>query len=163
MRKIDWLHHTSSRQFMDHLHEINLITEPFSDGDIFDLQEKFLSNGFQYLKAKDLIRGRSIIYAFLKSLGLYHEVACLTLEYQPPLLPEIIDLYYELNVGNYLNNFEPYYLDEFFFDQFYYDFVWIEASRKLLMSGWFETVKKKMIDMALDQHIPIIVVVYEEG
>ncbi len=162
MRKIDWLHNASSRQLIDHLHEISLITQPFSDGDIFDLQEKFLSNGFQYLKAKDVDKGRAIIYAFLDSLGLYHDVSCLTLAPIPQLKDGVTDLYYELNAGNYLNSFEPYYLDEFFFDQFYYDFMWIEATRPLLTSSWFEDVKKKMIDMGLDQQIPIVVVVYEE-
>lgn len=161
MRKIDWLHYASSRQLVDHLHEIDLITQPFSDGVIFDLQEKFLSNGFQYLKAKDVERGRSIIYAFLESLALYHEISCLTLAPIPPLKNAITDLYYELNVGGYLTSFEPYYLDEFFFE-FYYDFMWIEATRPLLMSPWFEDVKKKIIDMGIDQNIPIIVVVYEE-
>lgn len=162
MRKVDWLHNASSRQLMDHLHEISLITQPFSDGDIFDLQEKFLSNGFQYLKAKDVELGRAIIYAFLDSLGLYHDTTCLTLAPFPQLKDNITDLYYELNAGNYLNSFEPYYLDEFFFDQFYYDFMWIEATRSLLTGSWFEDVKKKMITMGIAQQIPIIVVVYEE-
>src|SRR3989337_574496 len=112
MRKVDWLHNASSRHLVEHLHEINLITQPLSDSDIFDLQEKFLSNGFQYLKAKDVDKGRSIIYAFLNSLGLYHDIACLTLA-APSLEEKVTDLYYELKGGGFLNSFEPYYLDEF--------------------------------------------------
>ena len=161
MRKIDWLHHTSSRQFVEHIHEINLIKQPFSDSDILEIQEKFLCNGFQYLKGLDEAQGRNIIYTFLDSLSLYHNIACLTLDSEP-LRDGITDLYAELSAGGYLNSFEPYYLEEYFIEQFYFDFIWIEATRTLLMSLWFDQVKKKIIDTAIDQHIPILVFAYCE-
>jgi len=162
MRKIDWLHHTPSRQLVEHFHEINLFSAPFSDGDILDLQEKFLTNGFQYLKAQNVFKGRELIHDFLQSLSLYHEIGCLTVAPRPQLKEGIVDLYYELTCGGYLNTFDQNFLDEFFIDQFYFDFIWIEATRSLLMTTWFEDIKKKIIDMAIDEHLPIMVIVYEE-
>ena len=161
MRKIDWLHSTTSRQFLEHIHEINLIIEPFSDAGILEIQEKFLCNGFQYLKSPRMAAGRKIVYTFLESLALYHDVACLSLDNEP-LKPGITDLYAELSAGGYINSFESYGLEEYFVEQFYFDFVWIEATRKLLTSSWFEQVKRKIIDAALDQHIPILVIAYED-
>lgn len=161
IRKIDWLHHASSRQLIQHVHEINLIQEPFSDTDIFELQEKFLTNGFHYLKAQNIAKGRSIIKKFLKILALYQDIACLTVNNQSALPEHTIDIYYDLTTGGYLNTFQPYYLEEYFFD-FYHDFMWIEANQELLLSSWFDNVITKIIDMAIDQHIPIVVIVYED-
>lgn len=161
IRKIDWLYQDSSRSFINHIHEINLIKQPFSDKDILEIQEKFLCNGFQYLKGQNIGQGRKIIYTFLASLGTYHNVACLTLDSQP-LNEGITDLYAELCGGGYLHSFEPYYLEEYFIEQFYFDFIWIEATRSLLMSAWFEEVKEKMLQIAIDEQIPILVFVYAD-
>ncbi len=161
IRKIDWLHHASSRQLVEHLHEFNLIQEPFSESQIIALQEKFLENGFQYIKVRSVTKGRTIIESFLQSLGLYQDIVILS---TTPILPKtmVTDLYYELSNSGYLNSFEPYYLEEFFIEHFYYDFMWIEATRDILNEPWFDDFKKKIIDMGLDQHIPIMVVLYED-
>lgn len=161
IRKIDWFHNASSRHLIQHLHEINVIREPYSDTDILDLQEKFLTNGFQYFKAQNTPKGRALILTFLKTLGLYHEIACLTLNPTHPLPEYVTDVYYDLSSSGYLNAFEPYFLEEYFLD-FYYDFMWIEATQELLLSSWFENVVTNIITMTIDQHIPIVVVVYEE-
>lgn len=161
MRKVDWLYHDSSRAFINHIHEINLIKQPFSDKDILEIQEKFLCNGFQYLKGQNIGQGRKIIYTFLESLAAYHDVACLTLDPQP-LGEGITDLYAELCGGGYLNSFDPHYFEEYLIEQFYFDFVWIEATRSLLMSPWFEHIKEKMLEAAIDEQIPLLVFVYSE-
>jgi hypothetical protein len=160
--KMNYLYHGSSRQLVEHLHEIHLIREPFSDHQILHLQEKFLTNGFQYLKASNVVRGRAIIQAFLDSLHVYHETACLSLVRSPVLPEHTSDLYETLYAGGYLSSFEPYSLDEFFLENFYYDFMWIEATRDLLITDWFDDVIRKLIDQGIDHHIPIIVVVYEQ-
>ena len=160
MRKIDWFHHASSRQLVQHIHEITLVQEPFSDSDLIDLQEKFLTNGFQYLKARNIAKGRLLIGSFLKSLNLYHDVAYLSLDHSLYFPHSIGNVYDELSIGGFLNSFKPYYLEEYFFD-FYYDFMWIEANQELLLSPWFEDVISKMISMGIDQQIPIVVVVYD--
>lgn len=158
--KIDWLHHTSSRQFVEHLHEIDLIREPFSDSQILAIQEQFLTNGFSYIKTTSVVKGRALIGSFLDSLHVYNDTACLTMS-NLPVRESVSDLYNELQAGGYLSPFEPYCLEEFFLEHFYYDFMWIEGTRELLMSGWFEAVKRKIVDLGFDQLIPIVVIVYQ--
>lgn len=161
VRKIDWLYHDSSQDFVNHIHEISLIKQPLSDKDILEIQEKFLCNGFQYLKGQNIGQGRKIVYTFLHSLATYHDIACLTLD-SHPLQQGITDIYAELCGGGYLNSFDPYYFEEYLIEHFYFDFLWIEATRKLLMSPWFEQIKEQMLKAALDEHIPILVFVYED-
>ncbi len=159
-RKIDWFHYASSRQLVQYLHEIHLVQEPFSEIQILDLQEKFLTNGFQYLKTKNVLKGRNIIKTFLSTLNLYQEVGCLTLH--PYSVPEgVADIYQELTYGDYLNSFETHYIEEYLFDS-YFDFIWIEANQELLTSPWFDQFVTKLITMGIDQRIPIVVVVYDE-
>lgn len=162
MRKIDWLHHTSPHQFVEHIHEISIVTQPFTDRDILDIQEKFLSNGFQYLKVKNILQGRSIIHDFLNSLSLYNDIVCLTLANEQ-LREGVTNLYAELHGGDSLNLLEPYVLDEYFVEDFYFDFMWIEATKNLLRSQEFGKIKEKLIDTVTDQHIPILVFTYEDG
>ena len=83
MHKRDWLHRASPRQFVNHIHEIEGISQPLSEHEILEVQEKFLSNGFQYIKFSSIEEGRSIIEAFLQTLPLYHDVACLTTQTPP--------------------------------------------------------------------------------
>ncbi len=160
MRKIDWLHHASSRQFINYIHEIDGVRQPLSEQAILEVQEKFLSNGFQYLKVKSIKEGRSIIDTFLKTLTLYHDIACLTTSKEP--LSNATDIYGILEGGGYLSSFEQYYLEEYFIENFYFDFMWIEASIDVLISPWFEDVKKILINTAIDQHIPILICVYDK-
>ncbi len=161
IRKIDWLYDDSSRSFINHIHEIPLIQQPFSDKDILDIQEKFLGNGFQYLKGHNIGHARKIIATFLTSLGVYHDIACLTLD-DHPLPVGITDLYSELAGGGYLNSFEPYYIEEYLIEYFYFDFIWIEATRSLLISSWFEQFKEKMLESSVNEQIPILVCVYSD-
>ena len=159
MRKIDWLHHASSRQFINYIHEINEVHQPLSEQAILDIQEKFLINGFQYLKVRSIKEGRLIIETFLQTLTIYHDVACLTTAKDPPL-KEATNMYALLEGGGYLSSFEQYYLEEYFIEHFYFDFMWVEATTDMLRSQWFEEVKKILIHSAIDQHIPILICVY---
>lgn len=161
MRKIDWLHHASSRQLMHYIHEISKVHQPLSEQAILEIQEKFLSNGFQYLKVKSIKEGRSIIETFLNTLTLYNDVACLTTT-KDPILHNATDIYGIFEAGGYLSPFESCYLEEYFIEHFYFDFMWIEATMDMLTSTWFEDVKKILIHTAIDQHIPILVCVYEK-
>src|SRR3990167_2960052 len=160
MRKIDWLHHASSKQLMHYIHEINGVHQPLSEQSILEIQEKFLSNGFQYLKVQSIQEGRALIEMFLNTLTLYSDVACLTTT-KDPILYNATDVYRILEAGGYLSPFEDCYLEEYFVEHFYFAFMWIEATTDMLMSSWFENVKKILIHTAIDQHIPILVCVYE--
>ena len=160
MRKIDWLYHATPRQFINHIHEIDAVHQPLSDQTILEIQEKFLSNGFQYLKIGTIKEGRSLIQLFLGSMSIHHDIACLTLQ-ERSLPSNVTNIYSILNGGGYLSSFELCCIEEYFIEHFYFDFMWIEATSDLLLSGWFEGVKKILINSAIDQHIPILVCVYE--
>lgn len=161
IKNIDWMQHASSR--LEHINQLNLIQEPFSEDQILFLQDKFLINGFHYLKFDNVFKGRMITEAIITSLGLYNDIALLSIK---PILPQIhkvtvIDLYYELSESGYFNHLEPLSLDEFFMDHFYHDLMWIEATKEMLCKPWFDDIQKKIVDIEIHQHIPILITLYQ--
>jgi len=145
------------------------IKGPLSEYDILDLQDKFLNNGFHYVNVSDLQFGRSLVFQFLKSLNYYHENAVLTIS--TPIVDNslntinniyINDIYYELVQGSYLDNLQHRDLDEFFIDQFYYDFLWIEVSHELIDTSWFFEFFNRLVRFKVDQHIPVLVMSYSK-
>ena len=155
MKHAYWLHDALSRHLVESSH-VRLLQEPLSDTDILELQDKFLSNGVQPLKVKNIAQGRSIVEKFLQTLNIYHDVACLTVSDLPFSAPTT-NMHDELLKGGYLDPLEPQYLEEFFIEHFYFDFLWIEATEDLLSSKWFSDVEKKIFSYKINQHIPIIV------
>ena len=147
MRKIDWLHHTSSYQFKQYLHEIESIHQPLNDECILAVQDKLLSPGFQYLKINSVQEGRQIIGLFLQSLSLYQSVGCLTLEIPPQDIPSIYD-HLELCF------WDKYLMQEYFIN-FQFDFMWIEATEEMLSNPRFEQIRQAMIQSVIDQHMTI--------
>ena len=134
---------------------------PFSEHDILDLQDKFLNNGFHYVNVSDVQFGRSLVSQFLKSLNYYHENAVLSIS-MPLVDSSIVDLYYELVQYGYLDSLQNRDLDEFFIDQFYYDFLWIEACHELVDSRWFSEFFTRLVRFKIDRHIPVLVMSYSK-
>jgi len=134
---------------------------PLSEHDILDLQDKFLNNGFHYVNVSDVQFGRSLVSQFLKSLNYYHENAVLSIS-MPLVDSSIVDLYYELVQYGYLDSLQNRDLDEFFIDQFYYDFLWIEACHELVDSRWFSEFFTRLVRFKIDRHIPVLVMSYSK-
>ena len=110
---------------------------------------------------QDINAGRAIIQRFLDSLAVYNDIACISLSDKP--LPNYIsDVYYELANGGYLDPFGNYYLDDYFIEHFYFDFLWIEATQKLFNSTWFQDFENKILSFKIEEHIPLIIVSYEK-
>jgi len=137
-----------------------LINQPLTDTDIFTLQDAFLDNGFHYIQVKDVDAGRALIETFLYSLGTYHFIGCLTVA-QQALNSTITDVQLEL-FGAHTYGKRCGDLEEFFIEQFYYDFLWIEACHELQATAWYDAFKQKIVELNLNQHIPIIILSYEE-
>lgn len=135
----------------------HLIRYPLSENDILALQDKFLNNGVHYIKVQNIQTGRAIIQSFLETLSIHQDVACLTVS-NVALENYITDIYQELLIGHYFKTS----LDEFFIDRFYFDFIWIERTKKLLDIEWYIDFEKKLLNFNLDQHIPMIMLNYEE-
>jgi len=131
--------------------------EPFTESEILLLQDKFLNNGFQRIQVKNIQLGRTLIETFLESMHMHNSIACLTLEQAFPK-STVSDIYYELMANNYIND----NLEQFFIDQCYYDFMWIEATPELKANKWFSKFEQYIIDYKLDQHIPIMILSYQE-
>ena len=135
------------------------VSEPLSEFDILDLQDKFLTNGFHYINVSTISFGRSLVSRFLKSLHCYNDNAVLSLA-TPVIDENVTDIYYELIQGGFISFSSENDLDEFFVNQFYYDFMWIEACNHLVDSAWFTDFFGKMVSYKLDQHIPVLILSY---
>ena len=135
------------------------IRGPLSEIDILDLEDKFLTNGFHYINVNDVESGRVLVYQFLDSLPCYGQRAALSIA-STMLDNSITDVYYELVKGGYIDS--PSYMEEFFIEQFYYDFMWIEACNHLVDYAWFSEFFGKMVSYKLDQHIPILIISYRQ-
>jgi len=137
------------------------ISESLSEADILYLEDKFLTNGFHYITVKDVAAGRSLVSSFLHSLNYYSDNAVLTLS-DYSLDSSIADIYYELLQGGYVDSCSYSDFDEFFIDQFYYDFMWIEATKETIDEKWFAEFFGKMINFKLNEHIPVLIISYLE-
>lgn len=134
-----------------------VVNSPFTEKDILDLQDDFLSNGFHYLKVNDIKTGRRVIHTFLHSLkSYYHDIGCLSVA--DVYLPDAItDIYEILEWYGYL---KENYLENFFIDQWYFDFLWIEATEELLLTSWFCTFSQLVEDFSFNKEIPIFIISY---
>ena len=134
----------------------------FSEQEILDLQDLFLTYGNHYLKVPTHGQGRNIISLFLESFQYqyFSRVACLTVS-PVPLPDAVVSVRDELALSGALA-FNHHSLDEFLLNTFYYDFVWVECSQELMQSSWFYYFEKKLIDYNIAQSMPILFVTYEE-
>ncbi len=156
MHKVDRLHHASSHQFITYINTLKTVQAPFTDQDLIELQEKFLTNGFQYLKTPSIDEGRSIIEMFLSTISIHHTIAYFSLETHK--VGYATNIYSILKEG-YLNSYDGD-LEEYFIEHFYFDFMWIEGTKDVLQAPWFETFKNAITCTGIDNHIPILVCVY---
>lgn len=131
------------------------IKDPLTESDILCLQDRFLTNGFHHIRVKNVASGRKLIKTFLQSLRVYHEIACVTME--PSLEQGVFDIFNELLIGQKIIDFE-----EFFVEEFYFDFMWIEATKELLRCPWFADFENHITDLSIDKHIPMFVLTYAE-
>lgn len=134
-----------------------VIHTSFTEEDILALQDEFLTNGFHYFKVNDIQMGRRVLNTFLHSLRTYYQdVGCLTLS-EVPLSDAVTNIYEILEWYGYLR--KPY-LESFFLDQWYFDFLWIEATEELLVSSWFCSFSQLLEDFTVNQEIPIFILSY---
>ncbi|MFC1843108.1 hypothetical protein ACFLYU_05625 [Candidatus Dependentiae bacterium] len=167
MMNIDSVKNSKDKKFFEafdtfgNIQRSKHLREPLSEHDILDLQDKFLSNGFHYITVSDVYCGRSLVSRFLKSLNCYHEVATLSISW-PIIEVGTTDVYYELVQGSYTDPIKNSNWNEFFIDQFYYDFIWIEACHELVDNDWFSEFFNNMVQVKIDQHIPVLVISYSK-
>ena len=123
--------------------------ESLTEYEILSLQDAFLVNGLHSINVPNLVVGRILIQNFLNSLPMYTHNACLTLN-TTDLPSHISDIYAAL----YNEGLQEQVIEEFFINEFYFDFVWIEMSDALCKAPWFGHFNK--ILEAYGQQMPII-------
>jgi hypothetical protein len=137
--------------------------QQLSEHEILSLQELFLTNGVHRVVSYDLFTGRTLIEIFLQAMEPhYHEKACLT-SHTPMLDASVTDLYtlLQLYVGSSKDDLTEY-LEEFFTEQFYLDFIWIEETTYLRSLPWYPLFLETMLALKLDHQLPIIIFSYTE-
>lgn len=126
------------------------VNETLTEHDILFLQDAFLINGFQSIHVANQAVGRALIQSFLQCLPMYTHNACLTLNDTAGLPSNIVDI----SAALHYEGLQEQAIEEFFINEFYFDFVWIEISDALIQAPWFGHFNK--ILEAYGQQVPII-------
>lgn len=129
-----------------------------TDLDILDLNDTLLCNGVHYLKVQDIEHGREMLASCLSSLDYYHTIGCLTLFNTPHIL-SVEDIFNDLSHTGSLD--KPEMLANYFFDQFDYDFVWIELTASLSSLQWYQSFSKQLNASGVAERMPIVKLLYE--
>lgn len=135
------------------------IKEPFSENDVMYLQAMFLTPGVHHINIDSISKIRAVIQKILESLQYHQKSACLTLS-SLLLAPDVCDIVKVLITDDYLVSADS--LTQFFLDQFYFDFLWIEETPQLLDSIWYEQFKQHLIDFNFNRSVPIVIVCLAE-
>ncbi|MCA9769929.1 hypothetical protein KC460_01005 [Candidatus Dependentiae bacterium] len=143
------------------LTKVHHIGTSLQEEDIIKIQHIFMSCGVHHVKIKNITAGREIIAKFLNALNCYCEVGCLTME-KDQLFDNVWDMYYHLIGGGYIQCNQLVKREQFFVDEFYADFLWVEATDKLMLQSWFVMIQKALVDLHIDQYVPIIFLSYED-
>jgi len=130
------------------------VNKKLTETDILSLQDAFLTTGFHSIEFTDQAAGRNLIKNFLHSLPTYRSIACLTLDNGLDLPNTVFDLYASL----YNDGLSEQAIEEFFINDFYYDFMWIEISATLLSEPWYKHFCKIMAQY--EKQMPIVKVFY---
>ena len=129
-----------------------------TDLDILDLNDTLLCNGIHYLKVQDIEHGREVLEACLSSLHYYHSIGCLTL-FNTPHSISIDDIFNDLSHSGSLDR--PEALANYFFEQFDYDFVWIELTASLSGLQWYKSFERQLKASGVAERMPIVKLLYE--
>lgn len=140
--------------------DVPLRQHPFSEAEILELQDKFLSEGIHHIKVADVAAGRDLINTFLDSWTIYRELSCVTLS-NMPLESYITNIYHELLLHGHIHRSQSQNLEEFFIDQFYFDFLWIECTSRLTEQPWFADFQMNLFNFRLEQQMPIFMISYD--
>lgn len=171
MMRLDPLKDLSDKKFFEvfdswgSIYRSKYIGDPLSEYDILELQEKFLNNGIHHITVNDIGFGRGLVSRFLNSMRCYHDNAILSM--RPDAANSVFskdtafaDIYYDLMQGGYIDESRNLGFNDFFVENFYYDFMLIEACQELVDSNWFLKFFGSMKNNEVDRHIPVLVISY---
>lgn len=136
---------------------------PFSELEILQLQQIFLTYGISTIKTKNVARGRLIIATILNSLKYYHHIGCITKESN--LDEKFYNVYQAIQKHQNKNCSISLScaLEDFFTVNPYFDFIWIELTNELKNTSLCTNVKKIFDMYYVQQRMPVILMTYEEN
>ena len=131
-----------------------IVTFPFLEKDILDLQNAFTIPGVHVITVESVQKGRNLISQLLTSLDWYQDIA---------YLASSNSILYQ-KATNIITRIEQPLTNEtiaqFFINDFYYDFLWIEATPDLLSEQWLASIEVQLTNFHIDYMIPVIIVLY---
>lgn len=131
--------------------EAKFFKKPYSEADILELQNIFLTKGFHHIKTPNLEQGRELITLFLESLQCYYHPACFT--------NKGVGLKGALNISQEMHNQNK---ELFFHNNPFIDFMWIEMPEKMEPRQVVEKYIETCGSLQLERRIPIVVLHPEE-
>jgi hypothetical protein len=129
----------------------------FSEEQIIELSDKFLTNGFHHIEVESVEHGRIFMTTFLNSLNYYHDVAVLSSD--ASVMQGHTNIFSVL-VQEDLITKPSYNFTEFLCNNFYYDFLWIEVTSDLKDATWFKHFEQDLLSLNFDKIMPIMVLSY---
>lgn len=130
----------------------------FSEQEIMNLQDLFLTNGFHDIVVSSVEEGRLLIQTFFNALNYYKHVACLSMS-SKKLPDQVSDIYQTLSESGEINQKTIF---EFLMNHFYADLLVVEMSKKLMSEKWLTEFQQQLIDFKIDAAMPIISISYSQ-
>lgn len=131
----------------------NAFSWPCTEPDLLYLNVIFTTKGIHHIRVSDELSGRLLIKNVLASLQWYYQVACITTS------DDTVD-FADNVVARLPKPLDDMTIEQFFLEEFYYDFVWIELTEELKREDWIENFQERIHAFQIDLIIPVIVIEY---
>ncbi len=129
---------------------------PCTETDLLYLNAIFTTKGIHHIRAADELSGRLLIQNVLASLQWYYQIACVA------ATEEMIIAYADNIITKLSHPYSDGMMEQFFLEEFYYDFVWIEMTEDLKQQAWIESFQEHLSFFQIDRIIPIIIIEYQK-
>ncbi len=140
--------------------DIKYFDPHFSEKDVLELQQMFVTFGVHYIKTKDIQSGREIIQTILGSLKHFQNIGAIT--YVSGLQNSICDILVYIKTQGFCSDDISIDLENFFTIHACFDFIWVEFTNELEKKDLASI--KNIFEMyhAQDQ-MPVIFIMYENN
>jgi len=156
----------TSSIFQKHDHDFKaivhdkLFTLPFSEQDVLELQEIFVTLGVHTIKVKNVIEGRQILKIILNSLNYYNNIGCVTQVKDLPVhVCDILNhmILEKIEKGDLLTN-----LEDFLAIHPCFDFIWIECTKNIKKEFSYKAIKNSFDMYHVEERMPVLILTYDE-
>ena len=124
---------------------------PLCESDIMFLQKQFLKNELHTLKFETFEHASQATSAIIGSLGCFKNIGYLS---------EKKKKWATFNITKFIEKIEDpqLALQELFWDNFYFDFLYIEDSKYVKKLSWYKTFLENLKSFGFDHSLPIIMI-----